>query len=90
MVILDDTESRGTSFSYDKLFGTKALSKSDMDNIKIGKETGLDKTKRLFYVACSRAKKSLAVVVYTDTPQSVKQIVIDYKWFKENEIEIIQ
>lgn len=90
MVILDDTASRGNSFSYDKLFGTKPLSKTDIDNIKIGKETGLDKTKRLFYVACSRAKKSLAVVVYSDTPQIVKQNAVLYKWFKKSEIEIIQ
>ena len=90
MVILDDTESRGNSFSYDKLFGTKALSKTDKDNIKTGKETGLDKTKRLFYVACSRAKKSLAVVVYSDTPQTVKENAIQYKWFAESEIDIIQ
>lgn len=90
MVILDDTESRGNSFSYDKLFGTKELSKTDKDNLKIGKETGLDKTKRLFYVACSRAKKSLAVVVYSDTPKIVKQNAIQYKWFTDSEIEIIQ
>ncbi|MFB9110031.1 UvrD-helicase domain-containing protein [Flavobacterium gyeonganense] len=90
MVILDDTASRGNSFSYDKLFGTKPLSQTDKDNIKIGKETGFDKTKRLFYVACSRAKKSLAIVVYSDTPQIVKQNAVLYKWFSESEIEIIQ
>jgi DNA helicase-2/ATP-dependent DNA helicase PcrA len=86
MVILDDEESRGNSFSYDKLFGTKSLSKSDNDSLKIGKETGIDKTRRLFYVACSRAKESLAIVAYTDFPEIVKKNAIDYGWFNENEI----
>jgi len=87
MVILDDEESRGYSFSYEKLFGSKGLSKTDLDNLKEGNETGIDKTRRLFYVACSRAKESLAIVAYTDFPEIVKKNAIDYGWF--NEIEII-
>lgn len=86
LVILDDEESRGFSFSYEKLFGSKELTKSDKDNIKEGKETGIDKTKRLFYVACSRAKESLAIVAYTDYPEIVKKNAIEYGWFNENEI----
>jgi DNA helicase-2/ATP-dependent DNA helicase PcrA len=89
MVILDDEESRGFSFSYDKLFGSKELSTSDIKNIKEGKETGIDKTRRLFYVACSRAKESLAIVAYTDDPFLVKKNAIEFGWFEESEIEII-
>lgn len=86
MVILDDEESRGFSFSYEKLFGAKELSKSDKDNLKDGNETGIDKTRRLFYVACSRAKESLAIVAYTDFPDIVKNNAIKFGWFNENEI----
>jgi DNA helicase-2/ATP-dependent DNA helicase PcrA len=89
MVILDDEESRGNLFSYDKLFGSKELSVNDHKNIKEGKETGLDKVRRLFYVACSRAKESLAIVAYTDNPAVVKQNVISFGWFEESEIEIL-
>jgi len=88
MVILDDEESRGNSFSYEKLLGAKGLSKADKDSVQKGKETGIDKTKRLFYVACSRAKESLAIVAYTDSPEIVKKNAIDYGWFSENEIII--
>jgi DNA helicase-2/ATP-dependent DNA helicase PcrA len=88
MVILDDEESRGNSFSYDKLFGSKELTDADKKNIKDGKETNTDKTRRLFYVACSRAEKSLAIVAYTDFPEIVKKNAIDYGWFNENEITI--
>ena len=89
MVILDDEESRGFSFNYEKLFGAKQLSKADVDNLNDGKETGIDKTRRLFYVACSRAKESLAIVAYTDFPELVKKNAISYEWFTENEIFVI-
>jgi DNA helicase-2/ATP-dependent DNA helicase PcrA len=89
MVILDDEESRGFLFSYDKLFGSKDLSPTDKKNIEEGKETGNDRTRRLFYVACSRAKESLAIVAYTDSPEVVTKSAVEFGWFQENEIIII-
>ena len=38
MVIIDDSESKGNMFSYDKLFGIKDLSDIDKKNISDGKE----------------------------------------------------
>ena len=90
MVIIDDDESRGFMFSYDKLFGIKPLTSNDKKNIEEGKETGIDRTMRLFYVACSRAKESLALVSYTDFPEELKKNVIDYGWFTEDEVELIK
>lgn len=89
MVILDDEEARGFLFSYDKLFGVKGFSKTDEDNIRDGKETSLDRTRRLFYVACSRAEHSLAIVAYTSNPEAVKNTVLENGWFKAKEVEII-
>jgi gamma-glutamylcyclotransferase (GGCT)/AIG2-like uncharacterized protein YtfP len=43
----------------------------------------------LFYVTCTRAKKSLAVVMYTNNPEKVKEEVIKKGWFKEEEIVTI-
>ena len=65
MVILDDNEARGFMFSYEKLFGAKALTTTDEKNLSEGKDTSVDRTRRLFYVTCSRARRSLAVIVYT-------------------------
>jgi len=90
MVIIDDEESRGFMFSYDKLFGMKPLTTTDQKNIDEGKETGIDRTLRLFYVACSRAKESLAIVSYTDSPEELKENVIKYSWFSDDEVEIIK
>ncbi len=89
MVIIDDEESKGFMFSYDKLFGLKSLTPTDKKNIDEGKETGIDRTMRLFYVACSRAKESLAIVAYTDLPEELKKNVVSNGWFNEEEVEII-
>lgn len=90
LVIIDDSEAGGFLFSYDKLFGARALTTTDEWNIREGKDSSIDRTKRLFYVACSRAEKSLAVLVYTDEPEKAKESAIDLEWFKESEIEILE
>ncbi|MCK5510734.1 ATP-dependent helicase [Candidatus Parcubacteria bacterium] len=89
MVILDDEEAGGFMFSYDKLLGTKIPTVTDKKNVEEGKETSIDRTKRLFYVACSRAEKSLAIVNYSANPELVKANILKDDWFDEKEIEII-
>ena len=89
MVIIDDSESKGFMFSYDKLFGVKDLSETDIRHIEAGEESSIDRTKRLFYVTCTRAKSSLAVVMYTDEPEKVKATVIKKEWFDNEEIEML-
>ncbi len=54
-----------------------------------GKETGNDRTRRLFYVACSRAEESLAIVAYSDSPEIVTKNALQFGWFEENEIIIV-
>lgn len=89
MVILDDEEARGFLFSYDKLFGVKELTKADLSNLKDGKETGVDRTRRLFYVACSRAEESLAIVAYTSDANALKSTAIKNSWFEDKEVELV-
>ena len=89
MVIIDDSEAKGFLFSYDKLFGVKDLSETDLKNKENGKETSIERTQRLFYVTCTRAKDSLAVVMYTNNPEKVKTEAISKDWFEENEIIVM-
>ena len=89
MVILDDVEARGFLFSYGKLFGTTELSTQDLKNQKEGKETSVDRTLRLFYVACSRAKKSLAIVVYSSDPALAQTNILANNWFSADEIVLL-
>ena len=86
MVILDDNEARGFMFSYEKLLGAKALTNTDEKNLLEGKDTSVDRTRRLFYVICSRDQQSLAVIVYTKEPEKVASHVSSVGWFKEQEV----
>ena len=86
LVVIDDSEARGFLFSYEKLFGVKDLSKSDRERIDAGEETGIDRTRRLFYVTCTRAEKSLAIVSYSEDPKRLKEQVLRSGLFLNNEI----
>jgi DNA helicase-2/ATP-dependent DNA helicase PcrA len=86
MVVMDDDEAKGGLFSYDKLFGVKSESDTDRKNAGEGKETTMDRTRRLFYVTCSRAEKSLALVLYSTAPEEIKKTLIEREWFTSEEI----
>ena len=86
MVILDDHEARGFMFSYEKLLGARALTKTDEKNLLEGKDTSVDRTRRLFYVTCSRAQRSLAVVVYTREGDKVASHISSAGWFEDREV----
>lgn len=90
MVIVSDEEARGFMFAYDKLFGAKEKSKKDLENEAAGKETTIDRTRRLFYVTCSRAEESLAVVYYAADPALVRDAMISKGWFEPDEIELVE
>ena len=86
MVILDDNEARGFMFSYEKLLGAKALTNTDEKNRLEGKDTSVDRTRRLFYVTCSRAQRSLAVIVYTKEAGKVASHMSHVGWFEDQEV----
>ncbi|MFE3455679.1 UvrD-helicase domain-containing protein [Nonomuraea sp. NPDC059194] len=66
LVVLDDAEGTHAHFSYDKLFGLRKLSKADETARQEGRDSVLERTRRLLYVCCSRATESLTVLLYTD------------------------
>ena len=72
LVVLDDAESSHFQFSYEKYLGLKALSDKDQKHIDAGEETTVDRTRRLFYVSCTRALKDLAVVLFTANPEQAE------------------
>ena len=89
MIIIDDDEARGFLFSYDKLFGAKGKTATDIKNENEGNDTSIDRTRRLFYVTCSRTEKSLAIIVYSSRPDKVRDHVLSEGWFENNEVEIL-
>lgn len=89
MVIMDDDEAGGFMFSYEQYFGAKEPSAGTIAKIEAGEETGWDRTRRLFYVTSTRAKSSLAHVIYTSDPAKVKQNLIDRKLAEPEEIILL-
>ena len=89
MVLLDDSEARGFLYSYNKLLGVEPPSTTDLKNEGEGKDTSISRTRRLLYVACTRAEEGLAVLVYTTDPAKVRDHVVAQGWFEPGEIVTI-
>lgn len=89
LVVINDDEARGFLFAYDKFFGAKEKSKADHENEAAGRETSSDRTRRLFYVTCSRAEQSLAIVYYSPDPGVACNAILQYGWFEQDEVEVI-
>lgn len=88
MVVMDDDEAGGFLFSYEQYFEAKELSQESHKKLDAGEEIGLDRTRRLFYVTSTRAKNSLAHVIYTSDVDKVKSSLIRRKFAKEEEVVI--
>ena len=88
-VIMDDMDANWFNYSYDKLLGAKDMSDTDKKNENEGGDNSISRTKRLFYVACTRAKESLALIMYTNNVAAVKNNMICNKWFTDEEIIIL-
>lgn len=86
MVIMDDHEAGGFLFSYEQYFGAKKPSPTSQKKQEAGEETGLDRTRRLFYVTSTRAKSSLAHVIYTSDVAKVRENLIERKFARVDEI----
>jgi DNA helicase-2/ATP-dependent DNA helicase PcrA len=75
LVVLDDEEGTHKQFSYEKYLGLKELSERDETNIREGRDNVVARTRRLFYVCCTRAQTDLAVVLFTGDVAKVREQV---------------
>lgn len=90
MVVMDDSQAGGFLISYDKVFGGKELSETDVSNVESGKETTVDRSLRLLYVTCSRARESLALVLWSSQPTVALSYIKEKSgWFAPEEIQAI-
>lgn len=75
VVVLDDDEGRYSLYSYDKFLNLKDLSVTDVENRSKGVDSAIERTRRLFYVCVSRARESLAVVLFAaDVDRAVEAV----------------
>jgi len=86
LVVLDDAESTHFQFSYEKYLGLKKPSETDLKRIDAGEETTVDRTRRLFYVCCTRALEDLAVVLFTADPEQAEAHVRQLGLFEDDAI----
>lgn len=89
MVVMDDKQAGAHQISYDKLFGAKSLSDTDLKHVENGKETTIDRSLRLLYVTCSRAKESLALVLWSEAPEEALKKILASGWFEAHEVQAI-
>ncbi|WP_171232292.1 UvrD-helicase domain-containing protein [Ruegeria sp. HKCCA4812] len=88
IVVVDDQEGRTNTFSYGKYFGVTPQSDTDRANIAAGKDSVIDRTRRLFYVCCSRALSDLAVVIFAEDTAQMRDALIAKGFFEPETIHV--
>ena len=89
LVIVDDQEGTLPGFSYGKYFGVIPLSDRDENNIAEGKDSVVDRTRRLFYVCCSRALSDLAVIIFAENTSQMRNAIEKKGFFEETHIFVL-
>lgn len=90
LVVIDDEEAGFRQYSYGKYLGYIPLSGKDEADIAAGEDSVLDRTRRLFYVCCSRAMKDLAVVVFAPDVVAARTSIIERNLFPKAVIRGIE
>jgi DNA helicase II / ATP-dependent DNA helicase PcrA len=90
LVILDDAESDYRQFSYGKYWGIEALSTKDHENVTTHTDSVLDRTRRLFYVCCSRALQDLAVVFFVPDVQVAQAAALAKHLFGPEDVHVLE
>ncbi|MEO3428824.1 UvrD-helicase domain-containing protein [Pelagibius sp. CAU 1746] len=86
LLVIDDQEGVNPAFSYGKYFGVTELTAKDQDNIDQKKDSVIDRTRRLFYVCCSRALHDLAVVVFAEDVERMREAIQAKTFFQSDDI----
>lgn len=88
IVVVDDQEGRTNTFSYGKYFGVTEPSDRDLSNLEAGKDSVIDRTRRLFYVCCSRALSDLVVVIFADDTAQMRDAMLEKAFFEPEQLHV--
>jgi DNA helicase-2/ATP-dependent DNA helicase PcrA len=86
LLVVNDDVGQQSTFSYGKLLGYTSLSDRDNANIESGRESVIERTRRLLYVCCSRAEKDLAIIIFVPNVQLAYDAVLATGYFEEGSI----
>jgi len=89
LVVLDDEEGRYNLFSYGKYFGITPLSANDEAKIADGEDSVIGRTRRLFYVCCSRAIQDLAVAFFVPVVIEAREAVLAKGFFTDQDVHVL-
>lgn len=89
LVIVDDKEGQLPGFSYGKYLGVTPLSPTDQGHLDAGRDSVIGRTRRLFYVCCSRAVSDLAVAVFTNDTEEMRRTMIKRGFFDPNDVHVL-
>lgn len=89
LVVIDDDEGRHPQFSYDRLLGLTEPSATERRNQEEGRETVVDRTRRLFYVCCSRARQDLAIVLFAQDVEGASRVIAGQALLPSEHIHIL-
>ena len=89
LVILDDEESEYRLFSYSKYWGIESPSATDLQHIANHEDSVIGRTRRLFYVCCSRAIKDLAGVFFAPNVASALTAIAAKGIFRPEDIQVL-
>lgn len=86
MVVMDDANSDYNLYSYEKYFGLVEPSPKDIENAQNGIDNVIDRTRRLLYVCCTRAKRDLVLVLFTNDVAIARKKITATKIVAEDSI----
>ncbi|WP_421781236.1 UvrD-helicase domain-containing protein [Kiloniella litopenaei] len=89
IVVVDDQEGRTNTFSYGKYFGVTPPSATDQEHIDAGRDSVIDRTRRLFYVCCSRALSDLAVIIFAENTVQTHEALLAKGFFENESIYVL-
>lgn len=90
LVVVDDQEGRSNAFSYGKYFGVTPLSDTDQGHIDAGRDSVIGRTRRLFYVCCSRALSDLVVIIFAEDIAQMRDAIIAKAFFEHECIHVLE
>lgn len=88
--VLDDEEGQHRQFSYDKYFNQAEPSDTDRKHQEAGEDSVIDRTRRLFYVSCSRATRDLAILYFTSDPEAARDDIVGRRLFPAEDVHLLQ
>lgn len=90
LVVVDDQEGQSNAFSYGKYFGVTPLSATDQGHIDAGRDSVIGRTRRLFYVCCSRALSDLVVIIFAEDIVQIRDAIIAKAFFEHECIHVLE